>query len=205
MKGSSIQGANSSTDRRISEAMSAVHRKDFLPETMQNMAQVDSALPIGYDQTISQLSTVKFMLEILAPEEGHNVLDIGSGSGWQSALLAHMVGEKGHVYAVEVLKALCLRARGSLQKYRNLAKRVTIQCINAKEGLPEVAMKIGGFDRIVVAASVNVASEAWRRQLRTGGRLVYPRKDELVLEQKLITGEMKETVFPGFVFVPFVE
>ncbi len=90
----------------INEAFQAVKREDFLPPAMVEQAQYDVALPIGYGQTNSQPCTVRSMLEWLEPQEGNKVLDVGSGSGWTTALLARIVGKKGRVYAVERIPEL---------------------------------------------------------------------------------------------------
>jgi protein-L-isoaspartate(D-aspartate) O-methyltransferase len=82
---------------RIMEAFREVDRKYFVPASFDDYIYVDAPLPIGEDQTISQLSTVSFMLELLEPQEGDKILDIGSGSGWTTALLCHIVGESGSV------------------------------------------------------------------------------------------------------------
>ena len=85
-----IQGGWLKTPRII-EAFYKIKRKDFLPEEMKDLAELNEALPIGFGQTISQPLVVAFMLELLQPQEGEKILDIGSGSGWTSALLAHIV------------------------------------------------------------------------------------------------------------------
>ena len=81
----------------IIDAFNAIDRKDFLPENIQDMAYSDEALPIGEGQTISQPYTVAFMLGLLDPRPGHIVLDVGAGSGWQTALLAHIVSSDNAV------------------------------------------------------------------------------------------------------------
>ena len=86
---------------RIIGAFSAIDRADFVLEEYKSEVYGDYPLPISYGQTISQPATVAFMLELLQPEAGDKVMDAGSGSGWQTAILASIVGEKGSVYAVE--------------------------------------------------------------------------------------------------------
>ena len=88
---------------RIIEAFRRIKRVDFLPEDMEDLAELNEALPIGYGQTISQPLVVVFMLEQLEPKEGDKILDIGSGSGWTSALLGEIVGKKGRVIAIDVI------------------------------------------------------------------------------------------------------
>ena len=91
---------------RIIEAFRAIDRKDFVPEELQDEAYGNYPLQIGYGQTISQPNTVAFMLELLAPELGNKIIDVGSGSGWQTALLAHIVGPKGKIFGIELVPEL---------------------------------------------------------------------------------------------------
>jgi len=91
---------------RIIEAFRKIKRADFMSDDIKNLAELNEALPIGYGQTISQPLTVAFMLEQLQPEPCQKILDIGSGSGWTSALLAHIVGLEGKVIAIEIIPKL---------------------------------------------------------------------------------------------------
>jgi len=86
----------------IIKAFQKIKREDFLPDYLKNEAEENYPLPIGFGQTISQPLTVAFMFELLQPQRGHKILDIGSGSGWTTALLAEIVGEEGRVYAINV-------------------------------------------------------------------------------------------------------
>ncbi len=92
--------------KSIIEAFKQVDRKDFLSKQKKNLAGLNRALPIGHDQTISQPLVVAFMLEKLNPQEGDKILDIGSGSGWTTALLSEIVGENGKVTALEIIPEL---------------------------------------------------------------------------------------------------
>ena len=185
----------------IIRALEDIDRVDFLPEELRDSAYEDTALPIGAGQTISQPYTVVFMLEQLQVRSGDVVLDVGFGSGWQTALLAHLVGPSGKIYAFEVVPELCELGKGNLEKYPNLAGRVRLLCMSAQSGYAEVAP----FDRIVAAAEVTQVPGAWREQLVPGGRMVYPKGNALVLETKRADGTFAVKEFPGFVFVPFVE
>jgi len=144
------------------------------------------------------------MLELLKPKQGEHIIDVGAGSGWQSALLAHIVGANGHVYAIEIVPSLFERARQILEQFIELKKRVTFFCQSAAPGLPDIASKIGGFDGIIAAAEVHDTPQAWMDQLKTGGRLVYPKAHAIVLETKQQDGMFHAQIYPGFVFVPFV-
>ncbi|MBI2054396.1 MAG: class I SAM-dependent methyltransferase, partial [Candidatus Staskawiczbacteria bacterium] len=102
---------------RIIEAFQKIKRADFLPQDLKNLAESNSALPIGFSQTISQSLVVAFMLEQLEPKSGEKILDIGSGSGWTSALLAEIVGNKGKIVALEIIPELAEFGKRNTAKY----------------------------------------------------------------------------------------
>lgn len=189
---------------QIEEALRSVDRKNFVPSSLASLAYRDEALPIGEGQTISQPQTVVFMLELLQPQLGNHIMEIGYGSAWQTALLAHIVGESGRVYAIELLPPLCELGRTNLEKYPELLDRTTLSCQNASAGLPEVAQHIQGFHGVIAAAEVPTVPETWREQLRIGGHLVYPKNRAIHQEIKKPDGTFAEKIFPGFLFVPFV-
>ncbi len=188
----------------IKNALKGVDRKYFVPEGFMNLAYEDTALPIGEGQTISQPYTVVFMLELLSAKAGDKIMDVGHGSGWQTALLAEIVGDKGNVYAIELLEGLCRLGEKNVSKYPALRKHVRFYCQNAAPGLPEVAGDIGGFDGIISAAEVTEVPKSWREQLKIGGRMVYPQSQAIVREIKSDAGVFETSRYPGFVFVPFV-
>lgn len=190
---------------RIARALRRADRKGFVPGEFVEHAYADTALPIGEGQTISQPYTVVFMLELLAPRVGERIVDVGYGSGWQTVLLAELIGKKGRVYAIEILPNRCSSGKANVAKYPALAERVDFYCQNAASGLPDVARKIGGFDGIVAAAEVRDVPPAWREQLKIGGRLVYPRASSIFREVKKADGTFETKEHPGFAFVPFVE
>lgn len=184
----------------ICRALEEIDRADFLPEDLRPLAYEDTALPIHGGQTISQPYTVVFMLEQLQVHPGDTVLEIGYGSGWQTALLAHLVGPSGRVYAFELLPLLCELGKHNLWKYHNLMRRVQFFCQSGEEGCSDEAP----FDRIIAAAEVKEVPRAWREQLKPAGRMVYPKDRTLVTEVKKQDGSFETEIFPGFVFVPFV-
>ena len=195
----------------VERAFRVIDRRDFVLPHYRTEAYRNYPLPIGGGQTISQPYTVAFMLEHLDPRPGEKILDIGAGSGWQTALLAHVVSQpdkgrrtknKGTVYALERIPELCRLARANLEKYNFLkGPAVEFFCRDATAGLPERAP----FDKIIVAAAAaREIPEAWRRQVRIGGKIVAPVGDAIRLLTKTGEEEWHEQEFPGFAFVPLV-
>lgn len=189
---------------RVIAAFEAVDRRDFVPPEMAGMAYADEALPIGFGQTISQPSTVAFMLERLDVAPGDSVFDVGSGSGWQAALLAYIVGEAGKVYTAEIIPELCDFSQENIKKYPELAKRVVSECGNAAKGVQSLPQQ-EGLDKIIAAATLDEVPPVWRAQLKVGGKMIYPSRESLVEEAKVSAEEFKKVEYPGFVFVPFVK
>jgi len=194
---------------RIIDAFQNIDRVDFVPEPFKGEAYENYPLSIGEGQTISQPLTVAFMLELLEPKPGEKILDVGAGSGWQTALLAHIVanprnegGQKGIVIAVERLQALCDFATRNLEKYKFISNNIIrFHCVDATGGFPDEAP----FDKIIAAASArqDIPFE-WKKQLKIGGKIVSPIDGSLWLFEKVNETKWEEQEFPGFVFVPLV-
>ncbi len=195
------QGALKS--ERVISAFEAVDRKDFVPDDLKSFAYFDEPLPIGWGQTISQPSTVAFMLERLDAREGDIIFDVGSGSAWQAAMLAHLVGQKGKVFAMEIVPELCEFGRNNLVKYGKLSQRVVFECVGAASGVRSLPAK-ESLDRIIAAATADEVPLAWRAQLKINGKMIYPCQESLFEETKISTDEFKLVKYPGFIFVPFV-
>lgn len=183
---------------KIDEAFRAIPREQFLPEDVRDLAGLDRPLPIGYGQTNSQPMTVRLMLEWLGPGDGEKILDIGSGSGWTTALLAHLVGPKGQVHAVEKVKPLV--SFGADNCRRLGITNATFHQAGEQLGLPEEAP----FDRILVSASAAELPRELVDQLKTGGRLVLPVGEDILVINKNRGGDYEIEAHPGFLFVPLV-
>jgi len=183
---------------QIIDAFRVIDRKYFVPESFENSIYVDAPLPIGNNQTISQPSTVAFMLEKLEPEEGDKVLDIGSGSGWTTALLCHIVGEKGSVTGLERMDALVEQGEENLSKLQ-FGSHCRIQRAGEKLGLPGEQ-----FDRILVSASADEIPEELFLQLKIGGILVIPVRNSIFKFKKVSETYVEREEFYGFVFVPLI-
>ena len=167
------------SDSATLAAMRAVPRHEFVPADQRPYAYDDTPLPIGHDQTISQPMVVAFMTQLVRPRAGMRVLEVGTGSGYQAAVLA----ETGaRVWTIEIFRALAEEARERLARlgYRN----VTVRHGDGYAGWPEEAP----FDAIVVTAGADSIPPALIEQLAPGGRLVMPVGDPL-LDQELVLVE----------------
>jgi protein-L-isoaspartate(D-aspartate) O-methyltransferase len=183
---------------RIDEAFEAVDRANFLPDGMKYAASIDNALPIGHGQTNSQPYTVRKMLEWLDVQPGDRVLDVGSGSGWTTALLAYLVDPKGRVYAVERVPELVEFGRQNAE--RAGIKNVRFFTAGEKFGLPAEAP----FDRILVSASADELPEELVNQLKAGGKMVVPVQNDILEITKKSATDLDIKKHPGFVFVPLL-
>lgn len=183
----------------IIDAFYKIDRVDFVPEDLKVEAYVNVPLPIGYGQTISQPLTVAFMLELLQPKEGDKILDVGSGSGWQSSMLAHIAGDKGKVLAIERIPELSEFGKNNSKKYN--FKNLEFIIGNGSVGYEKKAP----YDRIIVAAAAfDKIPKELKRQLKIGGRLVIPVENSIWLVVKKAEDKYEEKEFPGFAFVPLV-
>jgi protein-L-isoaspartate(D-aspartate) O-methyltransferase len=153
-------------DRRVLDAIAEIDRARFVPPGLSAEAYDDRPLPIGCGQTISQPFVVAFMTEALGLEGSERVLEIGTGSGYQTALLARLAGE---VWSVEIVPELAARARGLLLEDLGLAN-VHLREGDGALGWPEAAP----FDRILVTAAAPWVPPPLRAQLAPGGRMVLP-------------------------------
>jgi len=185
-------------DRRVLEAMARVPRHRFVPPDQVPYAYEDRPLPIGHGQTISQPYIVAFMTELARPRPESKALDIGTGSGYQAAILAELCKE---VYSIEILDPLAQEAKKRLQDlgYKN----VTVRTGDGYQGWPEKAP----FDLIIVAAAPEYVPKPLVDQLAPGGRLVIPVgrhwwSQELLLIEKQPDGTIREHRVASVSFVP---
>ncbi|HSE92174.1 MAG TPA: protein-L-isoaspartate(D-aspartate) O-methyltransferase [Methylomirabilota bacterium] len=153
------------TDRRVLEAFAAVPRHEFVPEASRADAYADRPLPIGHGQTISQPFIVAFMTERLDLKPTDRVLEVGTGSGYQAAILSVLVSE---VYTIEIVEPLARRAAADLKRlgYENVKVRIG----DGYKGWPEAA----AFDAIIVTCAPDHVPRPLVDQLKDGGRMVIP-------------------------------
>jgi protein-L-isoaspartate(D-aspartate) O-methyltransferase len=185
------------SDPRVLEAMGTVERHLFVPETLADFAYTDQPIPIGYQQTISQPYIVAFMTQTLGLDGNDKVLEIGTGSGYQAAILAEIVDQ---VYTIEVIAPLALEAKTRLKSlgYSN----ISVKNGNGYEGWPELAP----FDAIIVTAASKDIPGKLVEQLKVSGKMVIPVgrfEQELLLVTKTNEGIEKKTLLPVH-FVPMV-
>jgi protein-L-isoaspartate(D-aspartate) O-methyltransferase len=185
-------------DPRVMAALARVPRHEFVPDSLRHRAYEDRPLPIGHGQTISQPYIVAIMTDLLALSPGCKVLDIGTGSGYQAAVLAEICDT---VYSIEIVEQLGLEARARLKRleYENITVRVG----DGFHGWPEQAP----FDAIVVAAVAKDPPPPLLEQLKPGGRLIMPvgmnfGGQKLVLVEKQADGQLSTTDILPVRFVP---
>lgn len=184
---------------RVSKAMSRVARKDFLPDWARSHAASDFPLDIGHGQTNSQPSTVVDMLRLLDVRAGQRVLDVGSGSGWTTALLGELVGSSGAVIGVERIPELARRARAVIEHQGRPWVEVRDAVVGVL-GAPEDAP----FDRILVSAESDRLPDALVIQLGEGGVMVLPVAGVMLRVER--TGQGVQITRHGYYrFVPLIE
>lgn len=187
------------TDEAVLTALMTVPRHYFLDNAFEEHAYEDKPFPIGYDQTISQPFTVAYQTALLEVKQRDRVLEIGTGSGYQAAILA-VLGAR--LFTIERQEALYLSAKSLLEQmgYGN------VRCYfgDGTKGLLEFAP----YDKIIVTAGAPVVPDALKQQLAMGGILVIPVGDEVQYMhriKRLSKSEYQEDIFEAFRFVPFLE
>ena len=183
---------------RVMAAMKKVPRHEFLPEDSRSLAYDNGPVPIGSGQTISQPYIVALMTDLLETSPSDVILEIGTGSGYQAAVLSHLVKK---VYSIEIIESLAMLAKKRLQSlgYDNVVVRNENGCFGWPEHAP--------FDGIIVTAAAPHIPQAWIDQLRIGGRLVVPMGlpyayQELMVFEKNADNEIESQTILGVSFVP---
>ena len=192
---SSDQTQKEQFDTRVMEAIARVPRHDYVPNELQDVAYANIPLPIGHGKTISQPFIVALMTDLLDLQEDDRVLEIGTGLGYQAAILAELVEQ---VYTVEIIEELGLEAAERLGDagYGNIQVKIG----DGGQGWPEN----GPYDRVIVTAAPELVPPALIEQLRPGGRLVIPAgfedQQQLMLMEKDVSSRMSSTEIIPVVF-----
>jgi len=181
----------------VGEAMKAIGRRAFLPVDLRSRADVDAPLPIGHKQTNSQPRTVANMLRLLDIEPGQRILDVGAGSGWTTALLAHLTGPHGEVIGVELEPTLAQWGAENLTKFAFRHATITAASPDVL-GSPEAAP----FDRILVSASAKTLPQPLVDQLGSQGVMVIPVRTTMLRVRMWPAGEPIVTEHGSYSFVP---
>jgi len=185
--------------KEILQAMKEVDRIDFMPEELKDKVYIDTAMPIGHGQTISQPSTVARMLQLLELKKGDSVLEIGTGSGWNAALMGFIVGGQGRILTLEIVRELFENAKQKLKRYRNVqVEKKVFQKLKEK------------FDKIIFTAGVSfdkeeVIEKFAKEHLNDNGILVCPfQAGHLIIIKKIDEQIKKEYTKEEYVFVKLI-
>jgi len=182
-------------DEGVLNAMLKVDRHKFVPEEIRHQAYSDRPLPIGEGQTISQPYIVALMTELLELKKKDRVLEVGTGSGYQAAILAELAG---YVFTIEIIESLALSAERLLKElgYRNIEVKIGDGYIGWEE--------CGSFDAVIVTAAPSHIPQPFLDQLKEGGRLVIPVGDYYQELKKItkVKGQIKSQNVTPVVFVP---
>ncbi len=188
------------TNKKVLEAISSVKRENFIPEKYKKQAYENIPLPIGCKATISQPYTVAFMLQELELKEGQKVLEIGTGSGYNAALISKIIGEEGRLFTLEIIPELVESAKKNLRDYKN----VKVLYRDGSKGLKEKAP----FDRIIQTAASSKLQNTLIKQLKVNGVYLAPvgpaHSQKLIKTIKYKNG-IKNYSLGDFIFVPLVK
>ena len=183
---------------KVDEAFERFPRKLFLPVSGADRADVDAPISIGHGQTNSQPSTVRQMLIWLNVKPGAHVLDVGSGSGWTTALLSHLVGKSGDIVATELVAELVRFGRENCE--RAGVNNAVFHKAGKVYGWPDE----GPYDSILVSASADILPMELVDQLRVPGVLVIPIRNTIYEIIKDVSGIITEKAHLGYIFVPLI-
>lgn len=185
-------------DKNILKALIDIDRANFVPFFQRKYAYVDAPLHIGENQTISQPTTVAIMTQALKPKKGDKILEVGSGSGYQSAILSKIVGKEGKIISIERIKKLYFYAKKNLKKFDN----VKVVLGDGSKGF----VKEAPFDKIIVTAAAEYIPKQLLSQLKIGGIIVIPVGkfiQDMIKIKKTKNGFKKEQL-GEFRFVPLI-
>lgn len=220
-------------DPVIIEAFKNADRKDFVPESAKEKAYLNEALSIGFEQTISQPLVVAFMLELLDLKIGERVLEIGTGSGWKTALMAYILthmkreieqkagssGSEDKTHKEIIAKNELISISYSvisverIEELQKFAKENLAKYEFEKQGIVRLVLGDGSlgckefepYDKIIAAASSDEIPAAWLEQLKIGGKIIAPVKNSIVAVEKRSKDTYDKKEYFGFSFVPLIK
>jgi protein-L-isoaspartate(D-aspartate) O-methyltransferase len=199
MSATDLPTGSGGVDDAVTAALRDVDRRGFLPEVRHTYAAEDRPLDIGQGQTCSQPSTVAAMLRLLDVPPGARVLDVGAGSGWTTALLAHLVGPGGEVLGVERHADLAAWGAGNVERAGMPWARL-VPAIPGVLGAP----RAGGWERVLVSAAADRLPDELVEQVAPGGRMVIPVRHAMVLVERDDDGSVRTSEHGTYSFVPLV-
>jgi protein-L-isoaspartate(D-aspartate) O-methyltransferase len=182
----------------LDDAFAAVPRQEFLPQDQRRFAALDRPLPIGHGQTNSQPSTVVRMLQLLDVAAGQRILDVGSGSGWTTALLGRLVGPSGEVTGLERHPQLAEWGAANLARHAMPWTSIRLAAPGIL-GLPDAAP----FDRVLVSAGAQALPEQLVAQVAHGGRMVIPVAGRMLVVRR-VAGQVEVSRHGRYSFVPLL-
>ncbi|MBI2667936.1 protein-L-isoaspartate(D-aspartate) O-methyltransferase [Candidatus Woesearchaeota archaeon] len=184
------------TDKRVIDAFKKIKREKFIPKELKNEAYNDNPLSIGFGQTISQPTTVMLMTQALEVKEGNKILEIGTGSGYQSSIISLLVGKKGKVYTTEIIKELYEFSKNNLKEYKN----VKVFNLDGSKGLE----KYKPYDGIIITAACPRVPNVLISQLKSNGIIIAPVGSEYsqeMLKIKKKNNKIETENLGDFIFV----
>jgi len=204
---------------RIIRAFRKINRVDFLPAEFKDYAEMNQVFPIGWGKNISQPLMVAFMLERIQPRNGDNILEIGAGSGWVTALLTEIISQpsenpkvvskKGKVIALEAISDLKDLAQKNVSKYGFVEKNlVEFFCADGLKGYPLINKRTDlplGFDKIISSIPLRELPESWKSQLKIGGSIIALVGSSVWHFIKTSEDKFDEMEYPGFAFMPIFD
>lgn len=183
--------------KKILAVLKKVDRKNFIPQDQKEAAYENIPLPIGHSATISQPYTVAFMLQELELREGLKVLEIGTGSGWNAALLSKLVGSKGRVFTTEIIPELVQFAKKNLKSYKNVKVLLTQNSLGYKKAAP--------YDRLIQTAASPEPVKELIAQLKLNGIYlapIGPDYNQKMLKIRKLKNKLDYQSLGDFIFVP---